>query len=262
MRKHFLNPPNWFTGASLFCGMYAIILATGIQGEQNFYKAASMILFAAVFDLLDGRVARITKTGSAFGTQLDSLVDMVSFGLAPAILLYAWGMEALGVLGLVGAFAFALCVSFRLARFNIEVADKQEEFVSGLTCTMAGSTVAAAVMTHAKFHEAGEGFDHPLSVWIITVVLAVLMVSNVPYRTHKTMFRERRTHMLLAFCLGCLLVAAVRFNVQSGFLALLAPYVASGPIEALFFRRRAAGTGEDLLGEDAIEDEDEDWSVR
>ena len=263
MRKHFLNPPNWFTGAGLFCGMYAIILATGIQGEQNFYKAASMILFAAVFDLLDGRVARITKTGSAFGTQLDSLVDMVAFGLAPAILLYSWGMEALGTMGLVAAFAFALCTSFRLARFNIEVADKQEEFVSGLTCTMAGSTVAAAVMTHAKFHVGGEGFDHPLSVWIITMVLSVLMVSNVPYRTHKTMFKERRTHMLLAFCLACLLVAAVRFNVQSGFLALLAPYVASGPLEALLFRRRAPSTGDDLLDVDeAIEDEDEDWSVR
>jgi CDP-diacylglycerol---serine O-phosphatidyltransferase len=264
MRKHFLNPPNWFTGAGLFCGMYAIILATGIQGEQNFYKAASMILFAAVFDLLDGRVARITKTGSAFGTQLDSLVDMVSFGLAPAILLYAWGMEALGSLGLVGAFVFALCVSFRLARFNIEVADKQDEFVSGLTCTMAGSTIAAAVMTHAKLHGGGEAYEHPMYVWLITLVLSVLMVSNVPYRTHKTMFRERRTHMLLAFCLGCLLVAAVRFNVQSGFLALLAPYVASGPLEALLFRRRApVGTGDDLLDvDDEIEDEDEDWSVR
>src|SRR6185436_11684877 len=118
MLKHFLNPPNWFTGASLFCGMYSIVLSMGLEGEPNFYRAASMILFAAVFDLLDGRVARITKTGSAFGTQLDSLIDMVSFGIAPALLLYAWGLEALGTLGLVGAFLFALCVSFRLARFN------------------------------------------------------------------------------------------------------------------------------------------------
>jgi CDP-diacylglycerol---serine O-phosphatidyltransferase len=262
MLKQFLNPPNWFTGASLFCGMYAIILATGIQGEQSFYRAASMILFAAVFDLLDGRVARITKTASAFGTQLDSLVDMVSFGLAPAILLYSWGMEALGTLGLVGAFAFALCVSFRLARFNLEVADKQEEFVSGLTCTMAGSTIAAAVMAHAKFR-GGEEFNHPLSVWLITLVLSVLMVSNVPYRTHKTMFRERRTVGLLAFCLGCLLVAGVKFNVQSGFFALLAPYVISGPLEALLFRRTAPSTGDDLLDvEDVLDDEDEDWSTR
>jgi CDP-diacylglycerol---serine O-phosphatidyltransferase len=262
MIKHFLNPPNWFTGASLFCGMYSIVLSTGIEGEQNFYKAASMILFAAVFDLLDGRVARITKTGSAFGTQLDSLIDMVSFGLAPAVLLYSWGMEALATMGLVGAFFFALCVSFRLARFNIEVADKQEEFVSGLTCTMAGSTVAAAVMTHAKFK--GGEFDHPIGVWLITLVLSILMVSNVPYRTHKTMFRERRTVGLLAFCLGCLLVAAVRFNVQSGFFALLAPYVASGPLEALLARRRTPVVPKDLLDVDEVlaEDEDEDWSVR
>jgi hypothetical protein len=78
------------------------------------------------------------------------------------------------------------------------------------------------------------------------------------------MFKERRTHMLLAFCLACLLVAAVRFNVQSGFLALLAPYVASGPLEALLFRRRAPSTGDDHLldVDEAIEDEDEDWSVR
>jgi phosphatidylserine synthase len=168
-----------------------------------------------------------------------------------------------GTFGLAGAFAFALCTSFRLARFNLEVADKQEEFVPGLTCTMAGSTVAAAVMTHAKFHSGGEGFDHPLSVWLITLVLSVLMVSNVPYRTHKTMFKERRTHMLLAFCLACLLVAAVRFNVQSGFLALLAPVRRIGPVGSALFRPPRPSTGDDLLDvDDAIEDEDEDWSVR
>lgn len=258
MLKHFLNPPNWFTSASLFCGIYSIVLSTGIEGEQSFYRAAVLILFAAVFDLLDGRVAHLTKSATQFGTQLDSLVDMVSFGIAPAVLLYAWGMEALGTVGLVGAFAFALCVAFRLARFNLEEADQQNEIIAGLTCTMAGSTVAAAVMTHAKFR--GGEFEHPLSVWVITLVLAVLMVSNVPYRTHKTMFRERATVGLLAFCLACLLVAAVRYNVQSGFLALLAPYVMSGPLEALLFRKE--GDEEPLIDmEDFFADEEDEEEV-
>ena len=89
MLRQFLNPPNWFTAASMFCGLYSIVLATGVGGDQNFYRAGLMILFAGVFDTIDGSVARLTKTGSEFGVQLDSLVDVVSFGIAPAILLYA-----------------------------------------------------------------------------------------------------------------------------------------------------------------------------
>ncbi|HCH64601.1 MAG TPA: CDP-diacylglycerol--serine O-phosphatidyltransferase, partial [Deltaproteobacteria bacterium] len=104
MFRQFLNPPNWFTAASMFCGMYAIVLAVGLNGDPDFYRAGLMILFAGVFDTIDGGVARLTKTGSDFGIQLDSLVDVVSFGVAPAFLLYAWGASAFGTLGLVIAF--------------------------------------------------------------------------------------------------------------------------------------------------------------
>lgn len=241
MLKHFLNPPNWFTSASLFCGMYAIALASGLAGEQNFYRAALMILFAGVFDMLDGRVARITKTGSAFGVQLDSLADMVSFGVAPALLLYAWGINSLGMLGFVGAFAFALCGAFRLARFNIGADGKAHAWSEGLTITVAGATVAAAVMTHAR---AGlTSVAHPLNVWILTVILAFLMVSRVPYRTFKTRRSRRSTVIGLALFFGTMLVIAVRYNLSTAFLAVLGGYVLVGPVEAVLFfrsRRRAA----------------------
>ena len=103
MIRHFLNPPNWFTSAGIFCGLYSIVLSTGVEGPPNYYHAAMMVLFASVFDMLDGRVARITGRGSDFGIQLDSLADVVSFGIAPAVLLHSWGIHSLGAWGLIGS---------------------------------------------------------------------------------------------------------------------------------------------------------------
>ena len=239
MLKHFLNPPNWFTSAGLFCGMYAIVLATGTGVEQNFYMSALMILFAGVFDMLDGRVARITKTGSAFGVQLDSLVDLVSFGLAPALLLYAWGIHVLGVVGLIGAFAFVVCGAFRLARFNINHGDgKAHAFSEGLTITTAGGTVACAVMAHAA--SGRTSVEHPLNVLMLTLALAFLMVSRVPYRTFKVGRSRRATVIGVAFFMAAMLSIAVRFNLSTAFLTVSSAYVLSGPVEATFFRRRLA----------------------
>lgn len=231
MFRHFLNPPNWFTSASLFCGLYAIILATGVQGHPMFYRAALMILFAAVFDMLDGRVARMTRTSSEFGVQLDSLADMVSFGIAPAVLLYAWGIHSLGTLGLVGAFAFAVCGAFRLARFNMSADLKAHAQSEGLTITMAGATVAAAVMAHAAIGRTN--VEHPLTVWLLALVLAFLMVTRVPYRTFKTMRLSRSTIAGLALTLGVIMVVSLRFDFSIAFLGALGLYVASGPLEAI-----------------------------
>ena len=238
MLKHFLNPPNWFTSASLFCGLYAIVLATGVEGEPNFYRAGMMILWAGVFDMLDGRVARLTKSASEFGLQLDSIVDVCSFGIAPAVLLYAWGIHSLGWVGLAGAFFFALCGAFRLARFNQRALEKEgpPNTAMGVTITVAGGTVAAAVMTHAGI---GLGdVEHPVWVLTLTIILATLMVSNVPYPTPKTFKLSRAWHFALALGMGAFLVIGFQFRWSAAFLAILGSYVASGPIAAVLFRSR------------------------
>ncbi len=251
MIRHFLNPPNWFTSASLFCGMYAIVLATGVEGDANFYRASLMILFAGVFDMLDGRVARMTGRGTEFGIQLDSLVDMVSFGIAPAVLLYAWGIHSLGTLGLVGAFVFALCGAFRLARFNCSADGTKHAHTEGLTITMAGATVAAAVMAHAS---SGRTLvEHPWNVWILSMLLGVLMVSRVPYRSAKSFQLSRETMTLIALGCGVVLAIAVKYRFPTAFISVLGAYVLSGPLEAIFHRRRV----EVLHDEDLMEPEEE-----
>jgi CDP-diacylglycerol--serine O-phosphatidyltransferase len=238
MIRHFLNPPNWFTAASLFCGMYAVVLATGVSGEPNFYRAGVVILFAAVFDMLDGRVARMTGRGTDFGVQLDSLCDLVSFGLAPAILLYAWGIHTLGTFGLVGAFCFVLCGAFRLARFNIGADGEAHMETEGLTITMAGTTVAAAVMAHAASGRVG--VEHPWNVWLLALVLGLLMVSRVPYWSAKSMRISRDTTLGLALACGGVLVFAMHYRFPAAFISLLGGYVISGPLDAIWHRTYAA----------------------
>lgn len=233
MIRQFLNPPNWFTAASLFCAMYSIVLATGIGAEQDFYRAGLMIMFAGVFDTVDGGVARLTRTGSEFGVQLDSLVDVVSFCLAPGVLLYAWSTHALGTVGLAAAFFFALCGVFRLARFNCQADGTKETFSQGLTTTMGGGTVAVAVMAHAA---SGRGEVEPLLVMAFALMTAVLMVSNIPYRGFKSLRISRKTVMFIAVSLAAVLVIAVRVNLSTSFLAIGLTYIAWGPAE--FFVRR------------------------
>src|SRR6478609_4018569 len=110
--------PNLITLSSIFCGFDAIRLAAR-GGEDDIYRAAVLLIFAMIFDMLDGRVARMTKTQSAFGVQIDSLADVVSFGVAPAILTYRWALSDLGTLGLMVSFVFLACGAIRLARFNV-----------------------------------------------------------------------------------------------------------------------------------------------
>ena len=258
MIRHFLNPPNWFTSAGIFCGMYSIVLSTGVQGEPNFYQAAMMVLFASVFDMLDGRVARITGRGTDFGIQLDSLADVVSFGIAPAILLYSWGIHSLGVWGLVGAFAFVLCGAFRLARFNCDADGGKDSYSEGLTITMAGGTVAAAVMAHAASGRIG--VEHPWNVWALSLLLSLLMVSSIPYRTPKTFRLSRDTMIVSAMFWAMILLVAVQYRISTAFVLLLGSYVVSGPIEAIVSRKKVKLiddqdlTLDSLLNEESVDE--------
>jgi len=243
MLKHFLSPANWFTSASIFCGFYAIMLAAGNDGDPaTFYQAGLLIGFAGVFDMLDGRVARMTNSSSEFGVQLDSLADVVSFGIAPAVLVYNWGLGRLGILGLAAAFMFVICGIFRLARFNVG-ASNQEEFERsrGLTITMAGGTLAAMVMFHAAM---GLTFvKHPTAPLTAIVVMALLMVSSVPFRTAKALRMGRATKAVAAVLLAGLIVCGVFYDISFIVLPVMVAYAASGPIEALIgvrTRRRTA----------------------
>ncbi len=241
MLKQFLNPPNWFTSASIFCGFYATMLAAGNDGNPaTFYQAGLLIGFAGVFDMLDGRVARMTNSSSEFGVQLDSLADVVSFGIAPAVLVYNWGLHALGNLGIAAAFLYVLCGVFRLARFNCGAADNEEfERSKGLTITMAGGTLAAMVMCHAAM-----GMDfvkHPTLPLVAIVGMALLMVSNVPFRTSKSLKMSRGTKAFAILFMASLICVSVFYDISFMVLPVLAVYVLSGPIEGtvgLLRRRR------------------------
>jgi CDP-diacylglycerol--serine O-phosphatidyltransferase len=169
--------PNCLTVAAMFSGFYAIVAST-----RGLFDAAAIALFIAmIFDFLDGRVARLTHSASEFGAQLDSLSDMVCFGLAPALLLYHWSLHALGKPGWLVAFFYAVCTALRLARFNIQETDKH--YFYGLSTPAAAAVIASLVWVCYGHRLIGEQYS--LWVAILAVLLAVLKVSSVPYRSFK-----------------------------------------------------------------------------
>lgn len=171
--------PNLFTTAALFGGFFAILSA--INGR---YEAAVLAIFVAmVLDGLDGRVARLTNTQSAFGAEYDSLSDMVAFGLAPSLVIYLWALQGLGKIGWLAAFVYTACAALRLARFNsqIEIADKR--WFQGLPSPAAAAVIAGSVWMAVDWK-----IDTELLAWpaaILTLVVGLLMVSNVRYNSFK-----------------------------------------------------------------------------
>jgi CDP-diacylglycerol--serine O-phosphatidyltransferase len=170
--------PNLLTTAALFCGFYAII--AGVNGH---YEQGAMAIFAAmVFDALDGRVARLANATSEFGAEYDSLSDMVSFGVAPAMLVYSWGLQNLGKFGWVAAFIYVVAASLRLARFNTQIGVADKRYFQGLPSPAAAGVVAAFVWV------IGEGSIASLTLILaalLTVVVGLLMVSNFRYHSFK-----------------------------------------------------------------------------
>lgn len=171
--------PNLFTTSALFAGFYAITGA--VNGD--FEVAVIAIFIAMVLDGLDGRVARMTNTQSEFGAQYDSISDMVSFGLAPAVVAYAWALSSFGKLGWMAAFVYATCAALRLARFNVQhnVADKR--YFQGLASPAAAALMAGFIWVMVDNGITGE--DARVYVLIMTVVSGLLMVSNIRYHSFK-----------------------------------------------------------------------------
>lgn len=232
--------PNMFTAAALFAGFYAIVAS--MQG--HFESAAIAIFIAMVLDGLDGRIARLTHTESAFGVEFDSLADMVSFGLAPALIMYEWalvGMADLGwvpaKLGWLAAFLYAACTALRLARFNTQVGSADKRYFMGLP-----SPSAAAIMVGLVWVSEDQGVGGSQLLWlafVITVGTGVLMVSNILYYSFKQIDLKGRVPfvaiitMVLALVLASLDPPKILFT---GFLL----YGLSGPALFLFRLRQRA----------------------
>ncbi|MBN1283512.1 MAG: CDP-diacylglycerol--serine O-phosphatidyltransferase [Proteobacteria bacterium] len=216
--------PNLLTSASLFCGFYSVIKSLG----GHFVPAAWAIVLAGLFDLLDGRIARLARAESQFGIEYDSLVDLASFGLAPAILIYTWSLHTMDKLGWLAAFLYFACGALRLARYNVQHDDVEQEFFQGLPIPVAAYVIATCIIFHHFY------FVFPPESSILTagmtVALALLMVSTIRYRSMKVVdIKSRNPFFVLVLLVFGLFVVAARPEVMM--LALTVAYVASGIFE-------------------------------
>jgi len=174
--------PNAFTTAALFCGFYAIVMAM----NQRYDLAAIVIFFAMVLDGIDGRVARLTNTQSEFGAQYDSLSDMVSFGAAPALVIYEWSLRGLGKLGWMAAFVYCTAAALRLARFNTNIGVVDKRYFQGLPSPAAAALVAGLVWLMADLQIApGSNEWLPWLAFTVTLFAGLTMVTNVPFYSFK-----------------------------------------------------------------------------
>lgn len=227
--------PNLFTTAALFSGFYAII--AGMNG--NFENAAIAIFVAGVLDGLDGRVARLTNTSSAFGVQYDSLSDMVSFGLAPALVMFNWGLQPIGKYGWGVAFAFTACAALRLARFNTQADTADKRYFTGLASPAAAGLIAATVWLG---HLTDVGIELAVFAGFLTLAAALLMVSNIRYYSFKGLDVRGRVPFV-AILAVVLLFVVIAANPDVMLLVIAAVYALSGPALWLWrLRRRALGS--------------------
>lgn len=219
---HIYVLPNLVTTANMFFGFFAIIQA--IKGEYLF--ASYAIVAAAFFDQLDGRVARMTHSTSQFGAEYDSLCDLVSFGVAPALLLYLWALHPFGRLGWVVSFLFAACGALRLARFNVQKNIVEKAYFQGLPVPMAAGIVASCVLFVEDLQLDPVG---SVPLLVMTALLAFVMVSNFRYRSFKDLdLKQRMPFSYLV--LGVLLLTVVVLRHEIMIFALFLSYALLGAI--------------------------------
>lgn len=197
--------PNAMTLAAVFCGFSAIRLTASPEaGQQEFHRAAVLLIFAMFFDLLDGRVARLTKTQSAFGLQLDSLADVISFGVAPALLMYQWVLHQFALGGLLASFSFVACAAIRLARFNVQATSPSGapitpgKYMVGLPSPPAAGVLISLVLANRVFDDALSDARFGAPILGLTVLVGLLMVSTVRFRSFKDLKPNSGAMVLLA----------------------------------------------------------------
>ncbi len=237
--------PNLITAGSLFAGFYVIILSA----DGNFERAAWFILVSGVLDGLDGKIARLTGTTSKFGVELDSLADLVAFGVAPGVLMYTWALRGFGKLGWLAAFLFVVCGALRLARFNIQVNTVESKRFVGLPIPAAAGIVATCVLL---FYEmGGSGTVRQVSIMLLLYILAFLMVSNISYYSFKDpeLFK-RQPFFFLVLGVVLLIVIVAKPVVMLFTIGLV--YMISGPLWML----KRKGKDAQLESMDPVGDED------
>jgi CDP-diacylglycerol--serine O-phosphatidyltransferase len=231
--------PSTLTLASMFCGYACIVYS--MRGELE--KAAPLIGLAIVIDMLDGRVARMTGTTSAFGVEFDSLADIISFGVAPAILAFQWGLQPLGRIGWAAGFVFVAGAAIRLARFNIQAGTVDKRYFVGLPSPAAAGVPAATIFFHPT------GFTSPaaaLPVLALVIVPGLLMVSTIRFYSFKTIdLQSRRAYPVLALLAGGL---ALMTSHEIMLVALAYAYLSSGIVMWAWQRLRRHGHPDDAAG--------------
>lgn len=227
-RKGIYLLPNLLTLGALFAGFYAII--AGMNG--NFNAAGWAILVAAVMDGLDGRVARMTNTQSAFGAQFDSLADMVSFGVAPALIVFSWVLSTLGNAGWAASFIFMSCAALRLARFNVQLGTVDKRFFVGLQSPVAAGLVTFVVWVAYRY-EIEPGYWVAVSTAVLTAVTGLLMVSNYRYYSFKEI-HFKGTVPYVVFVLAVVLLVVIAQRPHEVLLTMCVVYAASGPVIGLY----------------------------
>lgn len=223
---HIYVLPNLVTTGNLFCGFYAVIAAM----KGDFLVAAYAIVAASFFDLMDGRLARLTRSTSKFGAEYDSLSDLISFGMAPGILLYQWALHPFGRLGWLASFLFVACGALRLARFNVQANVVEKNYFQGLPIPMAAGIVASSVLafTDLSFEPVGNR-----GILVMTFLLAFVMVSTFRYRSFKDLdLKERVPFRYLIFGVGVFTLVWLRPEVHL-FLLFLG-YATLGAVFGIF----------------------------
>lgn len=227
-RKGIYLLPNLLTLGALFAGFYAII--AGMNG--NFNAAGWAILIAAVLDGLDGRVARLTNTQSAFGEQFDSLADMVSFGVAPALIVFSWTLSSIGNAGWAASFIFMSCAALRLARFNVQLGTVDKRFFLGLQSPVAAGLVTFVVWVAYKY-------DIQPGIWlsgataVLTAFVGLLMVSNYRYYSFKEI-HFKGTVPYVVFLMAVVLLVVIAQRPHEVLLSMCVVYAMSGPVISLY----------------------------
>jgi CDP-diacylglycerol--serine O-phosphatidyltransferase len=234
--------PSLFTLANMFCGYACVVYA--MRGEYE--TAAPFIGFAIVLDMLDGRIARLTGTSSAFGLEFDSLADIISFGIAPAILSFAWGLTPLGRWGWAAGFIYVTAAAMRLARFNIQSGSTDKRFFVGMPSPAAAAVPASTVFAYPNgLHTAQDA----LPALAMVLVPAFLMISTIRFRSFKNFdLQSRRSYMVL-FLLA-LIIAAIVVHPHIVLVVMAYSYLTWGLVSFAyqrFHRRDAEGTGDTSL---------------
>ncbi|MDD2947137.1 MAG: CDP-diacylglycerol--serine O-phosphatidyltransferase [Acinetobacter sp.] len=228
--------PNLITTAALLSGFYSIIASM----NGDFTQAIYAIFLAALFDGLDGRVARAIGAQSPFGEQFDSLSDLLAFGVAPAILMYSWSLHDLGRIGLAACFVYTACAAFRLARFNVQIGVVDKRYFIGVASPLAAVIIITLVWVAQDFPQIFDIRELGIQIFNAMAIIAVglLMISNIKYYSFKTFDRKRVPFFVLP--IAVFIFAAITYNIPVGILVISIIYALSGFVTTFLARKNTA----------------------